>query len=171
MTTLRSFESLCTQGARDAAGTVAPALHPSPASGIKPHCLSPVTGTIIGSCSYRPYQQQGVCPLLPTIGRRIPVNRGDIWPRESDLSDWLISKDGLELIADDIGLEMEDPQPERGLGDFPRDISVRTDRSRSSRPRRFSRECRPTTTIEANRDNASAFRCTRGRRRPGLLLT
>ena len=29
----------------------------------------------------------------------------DLWPHESDLSDCPISKDGLELIADDIGLD------------------------------------------------------------------
>jgi hypothetical protein len=29
------------------------------------------------------------------------VSLRDIWPRESDFSDWLISEDGLELIADD----------------------------------------------------------------------
>jgi hypothetical protein len=60
---------------------------------------------------------------LPPIGRRIPVSLRDIWPRESDFSDWLISEDGLEIIADDIGLEMEDPRREQGLGDFPCDIS------------------------------------------------
>jgi len=61
--------------------------------------------------------------VLQKIGRRAPVNLREIWPRESDFSDWLVSEDGLELIATDIGLETEDPERERGLGDFPCDIS------------------------------------------------
>jgi hypothetical protein len=60
---------------------------------------------------------------VPKIGKRVPVNLREVWPRESDFSDWLVSEDGLELIADDIGLEMEDPRREEGIGDFPCDVS------------------------------------------------
>jgi hypothetical protein len=43
----------------------------------------------------------------------------------SDLNDWLISEDGLELIADDVGLEIEQPRREQGLGDPPFDTYLR----------------------------------------------
>ncbi len=58
------------------------------------------------------------------IGRRTEVeNLRAIWSRESDLSDWLVTEDGLALITDDIGVEVEDPKREEGIGDFPCDIS------------------------------------------------
>ncbi len=60
---------------------------------------------------------------MEKIGKRIPVtNLRDIWPKEPDFSDWLITEDGLALIAEDIGVEVEDPLREHGLGDFPCDI-------------------------------------------------
>ena len=57
------------------------------------------------------------------ISKRIPVtNLRSIWPKETDFSDWLVTEDGLELVADDIGIQVEDPQRECRPGDFPCDI-------------------------------------------------
>jgi Domain of unknown function (DUF4268) len=57
------------------------------------------------------------------IARRQQItNLREIWPKESDLSDWLVTEDGLALIAEDIGVEIEDPRRESRPGDFPCDI-------------------------------------------------
>lgn len=57
------------------------------------------------------------------IARRQRVtNLREIWPRETDFSDWLVTEDGLALIAEDIGIEVEDPTRECRPGDFPCDI-------------------------------------------------
>lgn len=52
---------------------------------------------------------------------RITDLRG-IWPKETDFSDWLVTEDGLALIAEDIGVEVDDPQREHAPGDFSCDI-------------------------------------------------
>jgi len=57
------------------------------------------------------------------IGKRAAVTSlRDIWPKESDFSDWLVSDDGLALIAEDTGVEIEDPERESCPGDFSCDI-------------------------------------------------
>lgn len=57
------------------------------------------------------------------ISKRIPAtNLRDVWPKETDFSDWLVTEDGLELIATDMGIRVEDPQRECRSGDFPCDI-------------------------------------------------
>lgn len=57
------------------------------------------------------------------IGKRQRVeNLRVIWPRETDFSDWLVTDDGLALIAEDIGIEIEEPQRECRPGDYPCDI-------------------------------------------------
>lgn len=57
------------------------------------------------------------------IGKRQRVeNLRNIWPKETDFSDWLVTEDGLALIAEDIGIEVEDAQRECRPGDFPCDI-------------------------------------------------
>lgn len=52
-------------------------------------------------------------------------NLREIWPTEMGFSDWLASSDGIELIAEDIGIAIEDPKRERRVGDFPCDIVAR----------------------------------------------
>jgi hypothetical protein len=57
------------------------------------------------------------------IARRQRIaNLREIWPRETDFSDWLTTEDGLALIAEDIGIEVEDAQRESHPGDFFCDI-------------------------------------------------
>lgn len=60
---------------------------------------------------------------MPKIGKRTAVtNLREIWPKETDFSDWLVSEAGLALIAEDIGVEVEDPTREARPGDFPCDV-------------------------------------------------
>lgn len=57
------------------------------------------------------------------IGRRQRVqNLRAIWPKETDFSDWLVTEGGLALLAEDIGIEMEEPRRECRPGDFPCDV-------------------------------------------------
>lgn len=57
------------------------------------------------------------------IGRRQRVeNLRAIWPKETDFSDWLATEDGLALLAEDIGIEIEEPKRECRPGDFPCDV-------------------------------------------------
>jgi hypothetical protein len=57
------------------------------------------------------------------IGKRARVtDLREIWPRETDFSDWLASEGGLALIAEDIGVEVESPKRECRSGDFPCDV-------------------------------------------------
>ncbi len=46
----------------------------------------------------------------------------EIWPTEPNLSDWLVSDEGLARLADDLGIEIEDPIRESRPGDYPCDI-------------------------------------------------
>lgn len=57
------------------------------------------------------------------IGRRKQVtDLRSIWPTEPDFSDWLAKEDGLALIAEDLGLNVEDAKRESRPGDYPADI-------------------------------------------------
>jgi Domain of unknown function (DUF4268) len=46
-----------------------------------------------------------------------------VWESERAFSDWLITDQGLELIATDIGLYIEEPKRESKTGDYPCDIT------------------------------------------------
>ena len=46
----------------------------------------------------------------------------EVWAKETDFSDWLASPMGLELIASDIGVEIENARRECSPGDFRCDI-------------------------------------------------
>ncbi len=57
------------------------------------------------------------------IGKRTQVtDLRQIWDTEPHFSDWLASEMGLALIAEDIGIEVEDAKRESRPGDFPADI-------------------------------------------------
>ena len=57
------------------------------------------------------------------IGKRIQVtDLRSIWPTEPGFSDWLAQEDGLALIAEDIGINIEDAKRESRPGDYPADI-------------------------------------------------
>ncbi len=57
------------------------------------------------------------------IGRKTAVeNMREIWPTEPRFSDWLVTDEGLALIADEIGIQIENPRRESRPGDFPCDV-------------------------------------------------
>ena len=57
------------------------------------------------------------------IGKRQSIDDlRKIWPRETDFSDWLVTESGLQLIAEDIGVQVENPVREAKPGDYPCDI-------------------------------------------------
>jgi hypothetical protein len=58
-----------------------------------------------------------------TIGRRTSVNDiREIWPTEPKFSDWLASGDGIELLSQDLGIEVENLRREERGCDFPCDL-------------------------------------------------
>ena len=59
------------------------------------------------------------------IARRSPIALREIWPMETDFSDWLVSEDGIAMIAEDIGLTIEEPRRECRPGDYPCDVVAR----------------------------------------------
>lgn len=73
---------------------------------------------------HRLYTRTGALfDMAMLIGKRQRVsNLREIWPKETDFSDWLVTDDGLSLIAEDIGIEVEDAQRECRPGDFPCDV-------------------------------------------------
>lgn len=56
------------------------------------------------------------------ISKRREVDLREIWSKETEFSDWLASEVGLDLIASDIGIEVENARRESALGDFRCDI-------------------------------------------------
>lgn len=57
------------------------------------------------------------------IGRRERVvDIRAIWKKETEFSNWLVTEDGLALIAQDIGIEVEEARREVRPGDYPCDI-------------------------------------------------
>jgi len=57
------------------------------------------------------------------IGKRTQItDLRLIWPTEPKFSDWLASDEGLALIAEDIGIAVEDARRESRPGDYPADI-------------------------------------------------
>ena len=56
------------------------------------------------------------------ISKRQKVEVRDIWSKETEFSTWLASAEGLELIASDIGIEVENTHTESSPGDFSCDI-------------------------------------------------
>lgn len=58
------------------------------------------------------------------IGKRERVEDvRSVWRREPDFSDWLVTEDGASLLAEELGLEIENLHRESRPGDFPCDIS------------------------------------------------
>ncbi len=62
---------------------------------------------------------------IPIAKRERVVDIRTIWKKETDFSDWLTTEDGLALVAQDIGIEVEDPRREVRPGDYPCDIVAR----------------------------------------------
>ena len=62
---------------------------------------------------------------LTKIARRTQVqNLREVWKKENDFSDWLISEEGLALISDDLGISVENARRESKPGNFPCDIQA-----------------------------------------------
>lgn len=57
------------------------------------------------------------------IGKRERIaNIRDLWKKETDFSDWLITEEGIELLSQDLGVQIEGPTRECRTGDYPCDI-------------------------------------------------
>ena len=56
------------------------------------------------------------------IGKRQEVSVREVWPLETSFSDWLASDERLELVASEIGVQVENPRRECRDGDFRCDI-------------------------------------------------
>ncbi|HEY3782759.1 MAG TPA: DUF4268 domain-containing protein [Fimbriimonadaceae bacterium] len=56
------------------------------------------------------------------IGKRNRVDVRTLWPKEPQFSDWLITDPGLDLLATDLGIQIENTRRECRPGDFPCDI-------------------------------------------------
>ncbi len=57
------------------------------------------------------------------IGKRERVQDvRSVWRRENDFSDWLITEDGIALLSEELGIEIENLTRESRPGDFPCDI-------------------------------------------------
>lgn len=57
------------------------------------------------------------------IGKRKPVvNLRELWPKEVYFSDWLATQEGIELLATDLEVEIENPRREAKGANFPCDI-------------------------------------------------
>ena len=58
-----------------------------------------------------------------TIGKRTPVeNLRTMWAKEPEFSDWLTSAEGIELLAQDMEIQIENPKREEKGTNFPCDI-------------------------------------------------
>jgi hypothetical protein len=58
-----------------------------------------------------------------TIGKRTPLdNLKAMWAKESEFSDWLASAEGLELLAQDLEIQIENPVREAKGTNFSCDI-------------------------------------------------
>ncbi|MFZ4508945.1 MAG: DUF4268 domain-containing protein [Fimbriimonas sp.] len=58
------------------------------------------------------------------IGKKVRVEDVRlVWKRETDFSDWLVTEEGVALLAEEIGIEIENLSRESRPGDFPCDIA------------------------------------------------
>ncbi len=58
------------------------------------------------------------------IGKRERVEDiRQVWSREGDFSDWLVTEDGITLLAEELGIEIENLTRESRPGDYPCDIA------------------------------------------------
>jgi hypothetical protein len=58
-----------------------------------------------------------------SIAKRTPVeNIRSVWPKEPDFSDWLTTQEGIELIAQDLEVEIENPRREEKGSNFSCDV-------------------------------------------------
>jgi len=58
-----------------------------------------------------------------SIAKRTPVeNIRSVWPKEPDFSDWLTTQEGIELIAQDLEVEIENPRREAKGSNFSCDV-------------------------------------------------
>jgi hypothetical protein len=56
------------------------------------------------------------------VGKRTLENVKNLWEKETEFSNWLASPEGLELIANDLEIEIENPIREAKAANFPCDI-------------------------------------------------
>lgn len=57
------------------------------------------------------------------IGKKVRVpDVRQVWKKENDFSDWLVTEDGVALLAEELGVEIENLTRESRPGDYPCDI-------------------------------------------------
>jgi hypothetical protein len=57
------------------------------------------------------------------IGKKVRFEEiRKVWKKENDFSDWLVTEDGVALLADELGIEIENLTRECRPGDYPCDI-------------------------------------------------
>jgi hypothetical protein len=58
-----------------------------------------------------------------TIGKKTRVQDvRTVWKKENDFSDWLVTEDGMSLLSEELGIEVENLRREVRAGDYPCDI-------------------------------------------------
>ena len=67
--------------------------------------------------------------MIPKLGKVQRVNVRDAWPNEANhFTPWLASEDGMELLQETLGMELEVEATEKFVGPFKADIlAKRTD--------------------------------------------
>lgn len=62
----------------------------------------------------------------PVIGRLIRVDLREVWKHEAhDFTQWLVDPENLELLSEAVGIELDDPHAEVGVGPYRVDILAR----------------------------------------------
>jgi hypothetical protein len=62
----------------------------------------------------------------PTIGRLVRVDLREVWKHEAhDFTQWLVDPENLELLSEAVGIELDDPHAEVGVGPYRVDILAR----------------------------------------------
>jgi hypothetical protein len=57
------------------------------------------------------------------IGKKTRVQDiRSVWKKENDFSDWLVTEDGMSLLSEELGIEVENLRREVRAGDYPCDI-------------------------------------------------
>jgi hypothetical protein len=59
---------------------------------------------------------------IPIAKRTVVTNIRHLWPKEPDFSDWLVTQEGIDLIAEDLEVEIENPKREAKGSNFSCDV-------------------------------------------------
>ncbi len=65
---------------------------------------------------------RGIMAKVPIGKRQAVVSIKDIWQKETEFSDWLVTQEGIDLLAQDVGIAIENPKRESRGTNFPCDV-------------------------------------------------